>query len=98
MTGETVAMPGGRLVALFDLWTVGHALWGVFFAWRRATFWMVVALAFAWEWFENTVLQPVGWGEPGNPMNSLVDVAVAVAVCGAIVLVRDRTLDRWDDQ
>lgn len=98
-------------MAILDVWSLGHAAWGLFFAWRRASFWAVVALAFAWEWFENTVLAPVNWGEPGNPINSVVDVAVAVLACAAAVAVRafltakpgDRleatqeALDRWDE-
>lgn len=96
---------------IVDVWTLGHAAWGLFFAWRRAGFWMVVALAFAWEWFENTVLLEVGWGEPGNPFNSMADVVVAVVACGAAVAARafltaergrrlkttQEALDRWDD-
>jgi hypothetical protein len=96
---------------LVDSWSIGHAAWGLFFAWRRAHFWMVVAFAFAWEWFENVVLVNVGWGEPGNPINSVVDVAVAVIACAAAVTLRAlltaphghrleaaRTaLDEWDD-
>ncbi|MHB1262018.1 MAG: hypothetical protein ACYC2H_09925 [Thermoplasmatota archaeon] len=94
-----------------DVWSIGHACWGLFFAWRRASFWMVVAFAFAWEWFENTVLVAVNWGEPGNPINSVVDVAVAVIACGAAVAIRafiqaengrrlkaaEEAVDAWDD-
>jgi hypothetical protein len=98
------------MTAFFDLWTLGHAAWGLFFAWRRASFWMVVALAFAWEWFENTVMLPLNWGEPGRPFNSLADVAVAVLACAAAVAIRaaltakenrleaaKEAVDRWDD-
>jgi hypothetical protein len=98
-------------MVFLDSWSVGHAAWGLFFAWRRARFWMVVALAFAWEWFENTVLVSAGWGEPGNPINSVVDVAVAVLACGAGVALRamltaqrghrleaaEEAVDAWDD-
>ncbi|MFA5944613.1 MAG: hypothetical protein WC876_09125 [Candidatus Thermoplasmatota archaeon] len=96
---------------ILDIWSLGHAVWGLFFAWRRAQFWAVVGIAFAWEWFENTVLVAANWGEPGNPINSVVDVAVAVFACAAAVSLRaflnaehgrrlkaaGEALDDWDD-
>lgn len=62
----------------------------------------IIAIAFSWEWLENVVLREVGWGEPGNPIGSVVDVAAAVVGAGLVIAIvagkewRER-LDAWND-
>lgn len=90
---------------MIDWWTVGHFVWGVLLGWLGLRMAWIVGLAFGWEWLENVVLAPLGWGEPATPMgalNSVVDVGAAVAGAGLVVAFmaggrwRER-LDAWND-
>lgn len=66
-----------------DYWSLFHAFFGVIMAHMGTRLSTLLVWAWAWEWFEETDLEPFASSTFGlvgnvNPLNAVVDVALAV--------------------
>lgn len=88
------------LFGAIDHSTLFHILYGVWCAHARLRLGTMLAVAWAWEWFEETDIEPLdplpGWGRIINPspLNAIVDVAVAVVGYYATLRLERRVKER----
>lgn len=82
------------MIALVDAWTLGHVAVGVLYGIvkrvepRHSELWPLAFFAALWEWFENTELAKLHWGDPWT--NSLVDIVAAVGAAFLVLVVKAR--------
>lgn len=82
------------MIDLVDAWTLGHVGVGVLYGVvkrveaGRSELWPLAFFAALWEWFENTELAKLSWGDAWT--NSLVDIVAAVAAAAVVLWVKAR--------